>query len=226
MFVLLAARADRRYSTVAMQSSRRALPNTTAKVEKYRRRYDEIIDAAAAVFAEKGYHGASTKDIADRLGIRQGSLYYYFASKESALEEVCQKGVEGFVQGIENVLADGGGGETQLRAAVLNHLEPLNTRPTYVRVFLRDRHDLPQSSRRKIGKASRQYESLLEGLFKAGVERGDFRAGLDCRLATLAMLGMCNAAANWYAEGDGISLEALAENFATLILSGTAAKNG
>jgi TetR/AcrR family transcriptional regulator, cholesterol catabolism regulator len=80
-----------------MPSSHRAQARATAKVEKYQRRYGEIIDAVAAVFAEKGYHGASTKDIADRLGIRQGSLYYYFASKESALEEVCQIGVEGFV---------------------------------------------------------------------------------------------------------------------------------
>ncbi|MHA1536987.1 MAG: TetR/AcrR family transcriptional regulator [Alphaproteobacteria bacterium] len=204
-----------------MQSSRRALPNTAAKAKKYRRRYGEIIDAAADVFAEKGYHGASTKDIAERLGIRQGSLYYYFTSKESALEEVCQKGVEGFVQGIEEVLARGGGSEVQLRAAVLNHLEPLNSRPNYVRVFLRDRHELPQVSRHKIGEASRQYESLLEGLFRAGVERGEFRADLDCRLATLALLGMCNAVASWYNQGDDISLEALAECFATLILSGT-----
>lgn len=209
-----------------MQASRRALPNTAATVDKYQRRYGEVIDAAASVFAEKGYHGSSTKDIAERLGIRQGSLYYYFASKESALEEVCKMGIDGFVQGIEEVLARGGGIEAQMRAAVLNHLEPLRTRPTYVRVFLRDRHDLPRASRHKIGKASRQYESLLEGLFRAGVERGDFRAGLDCRLATLALLGMCNAAASWYSAGTGISLEAVAENFTTLILSGAVAGNG
>ncbi len=203
-----------------MPFSQRAQARATAKVEKYQRRYGEIIDAVAAVFAEKGYHGASTKDIADRLGIRQGSLYYYFASKESALEEVCQKGVAGFVQGIENILAQGGSSEAQLRAAVLNHLEPLRTRPNYVRVFLRDRHELPQASRRKIGKASRQYETLLEGLLQGCVERGDFRCDLDCRLTTLALLGMCNAATSWYSEGSGISLEVLAESFATLILSG------
>jgi len=209
-----------------MQSSRRALPNTAAKAQKYQRRYGEIIDAAADVFAEKGYHGASTKDIADRLGIRQGSLYYYFASKESALEEVCQKGVEGFVQGIEAVLEIGGSVETQMKAAVLNHLDPLRTRPTYVRVFLRDRHELPRESRRKIGTASRRYEGLLEGMFRAGVECGDFRADLDCRLATLALLGMCNAAASWYANESGVSLEALASNFATLILSGARTESG
>lgn len=203
-----------------MQASRRAPPHTAAMADKYQRRYGEVIDAAASVFAEKGYHGSSTKDIAERLGIRQGSLYYYFASKESALEEVCKKGVDGFVQGLEDVVKRGGGSEAQMRAAVLNHLGPLRTRPTYVRVFLRERHQLPRTSRHKIGKATRQYESLLEGLFRAGVEGGDFRADLDCRLATLALLGMCNAAAGWYKQGGGISLEALAENFATLILSG------
>ena len=58
----------------------------------------EIIEAAARVFAERGFHGASTQDIADVLGIRQASLYYYFPSKEVALELVCLQGVEGFFE--------------------------------------------------------------------------------------------------------------------------------
>ena len=45
-----------------------------------RRRTEEIIEAAAQVFAERGFHGATTQDIADVLGIRQASLYYYFPS--------------------------------------------------------------------------------------------------------------------------------------------------
>lgn len=49
-----------------------------------RRRAGEVLEAAAAVFAERGFHGASTQDIADRLGMRQASLYYYFTSKEAA----------------------------------------------------------------------------------------------------------------------------------------------
>jgi AcrR family transcriptional regulator len=59
------------------------VPST--RYEKQRR---EAIKAAAAVFSDKGFHGASTKDIAERLGIKQGSLYYYFKSKEEALGEV------------------------------------------------------------------------------------------------------------------------------------------
>ena len=61
-----------------------------------RRRAPQIIEAAARVFAERGFHGATTQDIANVLGIKQASLYYYFTSKEAALELVCLKGVEGF----------------------------------------------------------------------------------------------------------------------------------
>jgi AcrR family transcriptional regulator len=190
------------------------------KAGKYERRYAEIIDAAAAVFAEKGYHGSSTKDIADRLGIRQGSLYYYFESKESALEEVCQKGVEGFVQGLEAILARDIPPEEMLRAAVLSHLEPLEERPNYVRVFLRERHDLPPERHRKIAAASRHYEQLLETLFRRGVEAGAFRADLDCRLATLGLLGMCNTVSDWHGTETNASIKVIAENFALLLIEG------
>jgi AcrR family transcriptional regulator len=48
-----------------------------ARAERSARRLSEITDAAAKVFARRGYHGASTQDIADVLGMRQASLYYY-----------------------------------------------------------------------------------------------------------------------------------------------------
>ena len=202
------------------QAQEKAVATTPAKLAKYQRRYGEIIDAAAAVFAEKGYHGSSTKDIADRLGIRQGSLYYYFTSKEAALEEVCARGVEGFVQGLEDIIAKGGPTRVQVRAAILNHLQPLHDRPNYVQTFLRERRALPKASRRKIGTASRNYEALLEGVFRSGIESGELRADLDCRMTTLAVLGMCNAVSSWYRKGAGASLEHIVDCYADLILEG------
>ena len=56
-------------------------------------------------FAERGFHGATTQDIADVLGIRQASLYYYFSSKEAALELVCLRGVEGFFEAAKTIAA-------------------------------------------------------------------------------------------------------------------------
>ena len=69
-----------------------------------RKRRNEVVDAAARVFAERGFHGASTRNIAEFLGMRQASIYYYFGSKEEALEEVCTIGTAGFVDRAEAII--------------------------------------------------------------------------------------------------------------------------
>src|ERR1700752_2180009 len=89
------------------------------------RRSAEIMEAAARVFAERGYHGASTQDIADLLGIRQASLYYYFSSKEVALEIVCTRGVEDFFKAAQAIAAGPGTADEKLTSLVRAHISPL-----------------------------------------------------------------------------------------------------
>ena len=74
---------------------------------KYKLQRAEAVRAAARIFAEKGFHGSSTKDIAAELGIQQGSLYYYFSSKEEALEEVCLLGIRAYVHRMDAIAASG-----------------------------------------------------------------------------------------------------------------------
>ena len=195
-----------------------ALPST--RRQNQRRRAPEIIDAAARVFAERGFHGATTQDIADVLGIRQASLYYYFSSKEAALEVVCLKGVEGFFDAAKAIAAGPGNAATRLSLLIESHLSPLIDRGNYVRVFLNERQHLPAESRRRIGRWSRGLERIFEQVIREGLNNGEFRADLDVRLATLAILGMCNAAPGWYAKQNKSTHE-IAAAFARLVLDGT-----
>src|SRR3954468_22146616 len=89
-----------------------------------RRRLTEVIGAAAKVFAERGYHGASTQDIANVLGIRQASLYYYFDSKEAALEAVCRYGHEGYVERLLKIARNDASASERLGQALLHHIAP------------------------------------------------------------------------------------------------------
>src|SRR5262245_7140639 len=174
-----------------------ALPSTRRNASQ-RRRAPQIIDAAARVFAERGFHGATTQDIADVLGIRQASLYYYFASKEDALELVCLQG-GGERYEVAKAIAGGPGTATDKLARLIQaHLSPLADRGDFVRVFLNERQHLPAESRRRIGKLSRGVERVFEDVIKEGVRRGEFRADLDTRIAVLGILGMANGAASWY----------------------------
>ena len=195
-----------------------ALPPTRRNASQ-RRRAPQIIDAAAHVFAERGFHGATTQDIADVLGIRQASLYYYFSSKEAALELVCLRGVEGFFEAAKAIAARPESARKRLIALIASHLSPLVDRADFVKVFLNERQNLPRESRRRIGRWSRGLERIFEEVIKAGVAAGEFRADLDVRLATLAILGMCNAASSWQRR-ENIDVTDIAEEFARLVTDG------
>jgi len=198
-------------NVVALQSTRRNASQ--------RRRAPQIIDAAARVFAERGFHGATTQDIADVLGIRQASLYYYFSSKEAALELVCLRGVEGFFEAAKTIAARPESPRKRLISLIASHLSPLVERADFVKVFLNERQHLPRESRRRIGRWSRGLERIFEDVIKEGVAKGDFRSDLDVRLATLAILGMCNAASSWQRK-ENIDVIDIAEEFARLVTDG------
>ncbi|HEX9466678.1 MAG TPA: TetR/AcrR family transcriptional regulator [Alphaproteobacteria bacterium] len=185
-----------------------------------RRRSAEILAAAAQVFAERGFHGASTQDIADVLGIRQASLYYYFDSKEAALEEVCARGAEGYAEAAAAVAASTGTAADKVYRLIDAHLSPMLDRAAFVMVFQRERRYLPKDSRRRVGRFSRNYERIVESVLKAGVAAGEFRRDLDCRLCALALLGMGNAATHWFNKEPGVTVERLATEFTRLLVDG------
>lgn len=187
------------------------------------RRSDEIIDAAARVFAERGYHGTSTQAIADVLGMRQASLYYYFSSKEAALEEVCARGTDGFVEGAEAVMESAAPPLEKLARLIAAHLAPAESMPDYVKVFINERRYLPTTSRRRIGRKSRRIERCFEHVILAGIADGSIRPGTDARLAMLAVLGMCNAVINWRGSDRARSVDEVAAEFASLVANGLAA---
>jgi len=162
---------------------------------RWERRNREVLDTAAMIFAEKGYLGASTRDVAERLGIRQASLYYYFASKEEALATICELGAKDFISDLREILASTALAAEKIRAAMANHLSPLRSRPEadYIRVFVLHRHELPGGLRHKVAALAREYQDAIEELFATGVARGELRSDLDPKRAALAFLGLCNS---------------------------------
>ncbi len=202
------------------------LTQPTPNSRRVLRRESEIADAAARVFAERGYHGTSTQAIADVLGMRQASLYYYFPSKEAALELVCLRGTDGFVEAAEAVVESDSAPLEKLKRLIAAHLKPIETRRDYVKVFINERRYLPDASRRRLGRKTRRIERCFEHVVLAGIADGSIRRDTDARLAMLAVLGMCNAVINWREADRARSMEEVAAGFAKLIAGGLAARGG
>ena len=186
------------------------------------RRADAIVDAAASVFAERGYHGTSTQAIADVLGMRQASLYYYFASKEAALELVCEKGVDSFVENAQRIAAGAGTPLAKLALLIASHLAPNALQRDYVKVFINERRYLADASRRRIGRKGRRIERCFEEVIQAGIDDGSIREGHDVRLTMLAVLGMCNSVINWRKDDQGGDLDQIAAELGRLVVDGLA----
>jgi AcrR family transcriptional regulator len=194
-------------------------PKSATRTRSTHRRSSEIIEAAAQVFAELGYHGATTQKIADVLRIRQASLYYYFPSKEVALERVCAHGVAGYFETAKAIASGPGSPAERLAGLMRAQIMPILDRGNFVRVFLTQRQFLPSASRRRVGKWSRGLEKIFENVIREGMRASDFRRDIDPRLVTLAVLGMCNAATGWYAK-ENVSIEQIGQNFTALMLRG------
>jgi TetR/AcrR family transcriptional regulator, cholesterol catabolism regulator len=191
-----------------------------ARAEKSARRLSEITDAAAKVFARRGYHGASTQDIADVLGMRQASLYYYFESKEAALEAVCASGVEDYAKRALAIFKSAATSSDKVAQLVFQHLAPLAERLEYTLAFLRERRFLPPPARKRIRAIEMRYERLIERVIEEGVASGEFRKDLDTRMAALALLGLGNSAALWFGREPGTTVERVARSYIDLLVRG------
>jgi len=193
-----------------------------AKQNTLPKRFSEILDVAAEIFSEKGFHGASTKDIAERLGIQQAGVYYYFKSKESVLAEVCRIGVQGYVEHAAAIAKSDAPTTVKLQFLFREHLLPFFDKRHHVRVFHSERRYLTGEFKKDVQKLTRRYETEITKILENGVKSGDLRSDLDCELATLSLLGMCNSVADWYDGQSEKRIAEIADAYADVFVTGVA----
>jgi TetR/AcrR family transcriptional regulator, cholesterol catabolism regulator len=187
---------------------------------KYGQRYLEVLSAAARVFAKRGYQSATTKHIADEIGLQQGSLYYYIKSKESALEQICDVAIDGYVSFSNRVRRAKRPASEKLRTIVALHLSTLDERPSFFKVFQENRNDLGDKARHRIGRQIRVYERHIEAIFRQGIRDGEFRSDVDPLHATLTLLAACNAVSVWWKVRSSAPIPNIATHISDILLRG------
>ncbi len=184
-------------------------------------RREEILLAAAKVFQEKGYRGTTVQDIADAVGMLKGSLYYHFANKEEIFYDIIHDPLQRFVDHMAQVATLGLPPAEKLRVALRYHLSAFDAHLPGVKVVLRENLGTMTGERWSPVRALwREHERLWEAIFREGMESGDFHAGLDVRIATLGILGMCNWMHRWYRRDGRLTTEEIADVWAEMILNG------
>lgn len=188
-----------------------------------RRRQQEILDAAAAIFQEKGYEATSTQDIADAVGLLKGSLYYYIDSKEDLLFAIIDEAYKGAIQELDRVTALPGNTLQKLRWVVEAHVAYFTANPTKMAVLFREFRSLSEERQRIIAGEGDHYLNEVRDLIRRGQAEGVVAPDIDPRLTSLGISGMVNSLAQWYDPSGPSSPGELALAFARLVVGGLAA---
>jgi AcrR family transcriptional regulator len=146
-----------------------------------------ILEAAVRVFARKGVHATRVGDIAAEAGVAHGLLYHYFSSKDELLETVFRDTWSAMLATIGAVEAGGFTAREQLRRVVAIVLRTWKRDPDLVRVLVREVTRSPhlQEEVEEIHQAF----AALQRIVERGQESGEFRTGLDARLASIVVYG-------------------------------------
>ena len=185
-------------------------------------RWSELIEVATDVFYAKGYDAASLQDIADRLGMLKGSLYYYIQSKEDLLFDVIKAVHEEGLANIESLAAGEGNPLERLRDVIIGHIEYECLNLTKTAVFLHELQALSPGRQAEIIGGEHAYRRVFVDLLEAGQQAGLIRAEVNSKLASLSILGSVNWVYRWFRTGGEFTAYQIGEQFADLALHSVA----
>ena len=179
-------------------------------------RRSELLRAAARLFVEKGFDATTTRDIADAVGMRSGSPFYHFRSKQELLKAAM---VEGLDAGYARLLAaiDGlADPEQRLRVLVRTHLGTLLEGECPAPMLLGETRALDAAAHAEIAAAFDRYQvpwqATLDQLAQAG------RIASAAPPLRLLLFGMLNWSKHWYRADGKLSLDELADSAVALLL--------
>lgn len=186
-------------------------------------RRSQILQMAGHLFSQRGYHATSIRDLAKALNLQGGSLYAHIASKEELLLEVVRQAAERFQKVLEALPPEDPA--ARMKALVKGHLRVIAEELPRATVFFHEWKHLSPPLLEEAKALRRRYEEGVQGVIAEGVEKGVFRVE-DLRLATLFVLSALNWTYQWYRKDGPLSLEALAEAYAGMLLRALGVEEG
>lgn len=184
-------------------------------------RLREICRAAARVFYEKGYAGASMQDIAKAVGLTKAGLYHHIGSKESLLFEIMNHGMDILQEAVLDRVASIRDPREKLRQTIAGHIHLIvRARDRETTVILHENRSLPDPLREKINARKKEYIRFLEELIANVQQEAGYEPLVSPKLAAFALLGMINWLYQWYRVEGPIPEEQLAEAYSDFFFRG------
>jgi AcrR family transcriptional regulator len=180
---------------------------------------EAILESAAQVFRQKGFHGASMAEIAEAVQLQKASLYHHFSSKQEILLELLDRALEMVTERMLQVMAQDVPADEKLRLAMRSYLKTLSEQGDLVSVMLLEHRSLdPEYRSRHIPNRDR-FENMWRDLIRQGVQAGVFACD-NIPLTVRGLMGVMNWTITWYRPSGELSIDDISDNFASMFMNG------
>lgn len=180
---------------------------------------EDILDAAAALFYAKGYYATSMRELAARVGMKAGSLYNHYESKQEILLRIAEGTMRDLLAGAEEALADAKTPEQKLRAFVRAHVVFHAHHRLRAKVGDDQLFALDPPNREQVQSVRDTYQALLRSILEEGRDQAGWDVP-DPAVLTFAVGTLCTAVDVWYREEGRLSPEEIADIYADFISKG------
>jgi AcrR family transcriptional regulator len=195
--------------------------NQSLDFSRYDQKLEFILRTSARVFAEKGFHSTSMRDIARETGSSLAGLYYYCKSKDELLFLIQDNCFGRVAARLEERLKGASDPVERFRLVVENHLSFFAANMAEMKVLSHEAESLAGEMYEKVSARKQQYTRAVRRII-AEVQRqhaGDCKK-INLTVATYALFGMMNWIYNWYDPRGKLSVNDLVDNVARLFLNG------
>ena len=180
---------------------------------------DDILDAAAQVFRQKGFHGASMADIAETVQLQKASLYHHVSSKQEILLALLDRALDMLFEQIDIIAKQPLPADEKLHQMVQVYLHLLAENSDLSAVLLFEHRSLePAQHKRHIPNRDR-FEAVWRDVLDDGVRSGLFDSS-NPALAVRALMGVLNWTLTWYRPDGQLTIEQIADQYTNLLLNG------
>lgn len=165
--------------------------------KKIAKKKEDILHSAISIFAEKGYHGTTMEDVAAKLYMTTGTIYYYFKDKQELLFEsqllIVNKSLD-MIRGIYeedlNILE-------KFHKAISSHVDYVINERTFFETMIKPEQILSESQLETITKLKNEYNEVFDKLLNEAIEQGYFK-NFEIKIVRNLLIGAMNSTMQWY----------------------------
>lgn len=180
---------------------------------------DEIIAAAARLFAERGIRAVTIDDIASSLGYTKSVVYYYFKNKNQVLWEIFNRIHETWASEMKAIVEQDVAPDKKLAALIRQHALNVMDRTEWTAIYFRDQSELTEAQQATVSERKRLFDRNFRNTYSAGVAAGLFK-DVPSAVVVSGIIGMCNQTHFWFKKGKGLSAAQIADHYTDIIIDG------